>query len=182
MNYYLSSHQHRWTRLLRDPAQKPIHNDYAKWVGHLLLASLFIVSAFLVPSAQAATTSAVAYVFDFGTGVNDTLGSSNGTVFPGSSIFTNVLTTGSPLSNGGSYNGVAFTNVPIATIDANPATALSGFDTVLLYQVCSINSHPAALSAVNTFLVNGGKVIILDGDRCALGEAAGPADWSGFLF
>jgi hypothetical protein len=164
-------------------AREAFRGVYIRWVSRLLLAGIFIlVSMIHVPSAQAATTHNVAYVFDFRFGVNDSLGSSNGTVEPGSSIFTNVLTTGTPLPNGGTYNGATFTNVPLATIDANPATALTGFDTVLLYQLCSIGSHPVAMNSINTFLVNGGKVIILDGDRCAEDESVGPADWSGFLF
>ncbi len=160
-----------------------IRTRRARWVSRLLLASLLLgLGMVLAQVARGATTTKVAYVFDFGSGVSDPLGSSNGTVPPGSSIFTNILT-GGPLPNGGTYNGATFTNVPIATIDSNPTTALSGFDTVLLYEVCSIGTHPTALGAINQFLVSGGKVIILDADRCASGPtAAGPADWSGFHF
>ena len=175
--------QRRLTWFRHRVTRPSYRGDHIRWVSRLLLACLLVgLSGMMASPAQAATTHKVAYVFDFRFGVNDTLGSSNGTVLPGSSIFTNVLTTGTPLPNGGTYNGATFTNVPIATIDANPATALSGFDTVLLYQLCSIGSHPTAMNSINTFLVNGGKVIILDGDRCAEDEAAGEADWSSFLF
>ena len=183
MNRYPTVHSKRnpqrrltWFRLRI--TQESFRDGYLRWVGRLLLASLLLgLSGYMASPAQAATTNKVAYVFDFGTGVSDT-----GTPpLGGSSIFKNILT-GSPLPNGGTYNGATFTDVHISTIDANPATALSGFDTVLLYQLCSIGSHPVAMNSINTFLVNGGKVIILDGDRCAPGESAGPADWSGFLF
>src|SRR5262249_57623741 len=132
--------------------------------------------AALSPAAHAATSTNVAYVMDFGAGVNDS-------AFPppgGSSIFNNAVG-GLPLPNGGTYNGAMFTNVPISTIDTNPATALAGYDTVLLYMVCSIGSHPIALGAINTFLANGGKVMIFDSDACAP-SAHGAANWSGFLF
>lgn len=134
-------------------------------------------TSFPITSGVPNASAHVAYVFDFGAGVDDP-------VFKGSSIFTNAIT-GTPLANGGAYNGVTFTNVPIGTIDASPATALNGFDTVLLYQVCSIGSHPVALGAINTFLANGGKVMIFDSDRCAppgSGGSVGVADYSGFLF
>src|SRR5262249_30325848 len=55
----------------------------------------------------------VASLLDFGIGVN-------ASTSHGSSIFTNVITAGSALPNGGAYNGVTFTNVPTGTIDANP--------------------------------------------------------------
>src|SRR5512143_2656757 len=163
--------------------QEPIQRGGSIWVRRLLLVGLVIgLSLILATAAQGATTHKVAYVFDFGLGVTDPLSANNGTQPPGSSLFTNILT-GSPLPNGGTYNGATFTNVPIATVDASPATALNGYDTILLYQVCSIGTHPAAMGAVNNFLVKGGKVIIFDGDRCAPEwPGAGLADWSGFLF
>jgi hypothetical protein len=125
------------------------------------------------PVAHAATSTKVAYVTDFGPGLSDT-------AFPGSSIFNNAVG-GVPLPNGGTYNGATFTDVPLGTIDANPTTALNGFDTVLLYMVCSIASHPTALGAINSFLANGGKVMIFDSDACA-SSAHGASNWSGFLF
>src|SRR5205085_10706761 len=100
--------------------------------------------------------------------------------FPASSIFNNAVT-GSPLPNGGTYNGATFTDVPISAIDTSPATALAPYDTVLLYQVCSIGSHPIALGAINAFLAAGGKVMIFDSDACAP-TAHGVSNWSGFLF
>src|SRR3954468_12695017 len=91
----------------------------------LLTMAVFVGIAFaaLSPAAHAATSTKVAYVTDFGPGVNDS-------AFPGSSIFNNAIT-GAPLANGGTYNGATFTNVPIGAIDSSPATALAGYDTVL---------------------------------------------------
>src|SRR4051794_34792824 len=98
----------------------------------LMMAVLIGISfAALLPAAHAATSTKVAYVTDFGAGVNDS-------AFPppgGSSIFNNAVG-GVPLPNGGTYNGATFTNVPVSTIDASPTTALAGFDTVLVYEAC----------------------------------------------
>src|SRR5258707_15801861 len=137
---------------------------------------LGLVLAAFSPAAHAATSTKVAYVTDFGAGVNDSAFPPSG----GSSIFNNAVG-GVPLPNGGTYNGATFTNVPISTIDSNPTTALPRFDTVLVYMVCSIGSHPIALGAINTFLVSGGKVMIFDSDACAP-TAHGASNWSGFLF
>lgn len=80
-------------------------------------------------------------------------------------------------------NSVTLTYVDVSTIDANPTTALSGFDTVFLYQVCDIGSVANAnlMTAINSFLNNGGKVIIYDGDYCAPSDGGSP-DYSTFLF
>ncbi len=129
------------------------------------------------PAAHAATSTNVAYVTDFGAGLSDPVAPPG---VPGSSIFNNAIT-GAPLPNGGSYNGATFTDVPVTAIDASPLTALVPYDTVLLYEVCSIASHPLALGAINTFLTNGGKVMIFDSDTCAP-SAHGAANWSGFLY
>lgn len=143
------------------------------------LVGALVVAVPTVANAAPSTTHNVAYVYD------DALGNGSGINDPnyvGSSIFT---VTGIPLGTGStaSYNGAVFTNKPISTIDAAPATALGGFDTVLLYEVCDIGAaaNANALSAVNAFLDNGGKVLIFDGDRCAPGEG-GQADYSGFRF
>ena len=118
----------------------------------LALAVLLVAAAFVGPAAQSAVSANVAYVFDFGSGVNDTDGPGTG-----SGIFVNAVT-GSPIGVGdtGTYNGATFTNVPVSTIDSSPSTALNGFDTVILYEVCDIAAHPATLTAINTFLANGG--------------------------
>ncbi len=138
---------------------------------------LGLALAVFSPAAHAVSSTKVAYVTDFGGGLSDPVSPPG---LPGSSIFNNAIT-GAPLPNGGTYNGATFTDVPIGAIDSNPATALSSYDTVLLYEVCSIASHPVALGAINTFLANGGKVMIFDSDACAP-TARGAADWSGFLF
>ncbi|HEX4701039.1 MAG TPA: Ig-like domain-containing protein [Pseudonocardiaceae bacterium] len=60
---------------------------------------------------------------------------------------------------------------------------MNGFDTIVLYEVCDINAHRAAETAINAFLENGGKVMIFDADRCSDNVAVnGAADYSGFLF
>jgi hypothetical protein len=133
--------------------------------------------------AQSAISSShqAAYVFDPGIsalGISDPNGPPFN--FPGASIFTNAIN-GTPLPNGGVYNGVTFTNVSIGDLDTNPATGLSGFDTAVLYQICGIGGHPAAMSAINAFLDAGNKVMIFDADACANGVRGQP-DWSGFRF
>ncbi|HEX4705114.1 MAG TPA: Ig-like domain-containing protein [Pseudonocardiaceae bacterium] len=143
-----------------------------------VLPVLAAVALIALPApAHAATSNNVAYVFNFGSGINDTSGPGSG-----SSIFVNAVT-GSAIGAGntGSYNGASFTNVPVSAIDANPSTALGGFDTVILYEICDIGAHPSTLSAVNSFLDNGGKVMVFDADRCAPG-VGGIADYSNFLF
>jgi hypothetical protein len=73
----------------------------------------------------------------------------------------------------------------VSTVDAGGAAVLTPFDTVVVYQVCDIGSlsHATTMSAINTFLTNGGKVLIYDGDRCATGvPSGGSPDYSTFLF
>ena len=139
----------------------------------------------------------VAYVYDFGFGSpgSQTCGANAGgtgvnDLNPpgcGGSIFRNAVTGGAiGAGNTGTYEGVSFTNVTVAAVDANPATALTGFDSVMLYQVCDIHLHPNLITALNNFLNAGGKVMIFDGDRCAPPRGAftfgGQADYTGFLF
>src|SRR5690348_9114108 len=100
------------------------------WPRLLALSGVALVAtlAAAAPARPAqAATSRVAYITDFGGGLNDT-------GFPGASIFVNAVTGSVPGSGGtGTYNGATFVNVPVATIDASPATALNGFDTAILY-------------------------------------------------
>jgi hypothetical protein len=132
----------------------------------------------LAGSAGAATSTDVGYVSDFGAE------SANDPAFLGSSIFVNALT-GSP--PGATYTTadksktVALTDVPVKAIDASGVGALAPFDTLILYQVCDIASHPKTIEAINTFLADGGKVMIFDADGCAPKEA-GLADYKAFLF
>ncbi len=117
-----------------------------------------------VSVAHAVSHSAkVAYVTDFSTGVGD----------PnplGSSIFVNAIT-GSPPA-GGAYTTASgtvtqFTDVFVSTIDSGGVGALSGYDTVMLYEVCDFGSHTNLATALNTYLTNGlGKVVIYDADKC----------------
>jgi hypothetical protein len=122
-------------------------------------------------------STAVGYVTDFGTGSNDT-------GFPGSSIFVNAVTGSAPLgtyTTADSSKTVSVTDVPVSAIDAGGVTALAPYDTLIVYQVCDIASHPATMAAINSFLSDGGKVMLFDGDRCAPKES-GLADYSSFLF
>jgi len=164
----------------------------------LVLAVAICVAPTLAnaPTALAlpAGSQNVAYVYDFGfgspgskscsvdaggTGIND--------LNPpgcGASIFRDAVTGGAiGAGNTGTYGGVNFTNVTVATVDAkpDPATAFNGFDSVMLYMVCDIQSHPKLITALNDFLNAGGKLMIFDGDRCAA-SAGGPANYAGFLF
>jgi len=151
-----------------------------------LTASVLAAQTVRPQSARAATgTSNVAYVFDFGSGVNDPdfPGGDHG---PGSSIFKNAVTGSVPGSgNTATYNGATFTNVPVSAVDSAGDAAFDGYDTVLMYEVCDISSHPATLHAVNSFLDNGGKVMIFDGDRCSDSfppVTGGHATYTGFAF
>jgi hypothetical protein len=151
----------------------------------IAIALLLTTSTFLIgqtPHANAlAHSSNVAYVFDFGTGISDTSGPGSG-----SSILVNAIN-GVAIPSGGTYTTasgtiVTITDVPVSTVDAGGLGAISGFDTVIVYQVCDIASHPATMTALNSYLTAGdGKVVIFDGDRCSP-IAAGSADYSTFLF
>jgi hypothetical protein len=151
--------------------------------GLTVIMAAGLVATFAGPVSAVSTTLNVAYITDFGGGLADPNPPNPSP--PGSSIFTDAIT-GSPLPNGGTYNGATFVDVPISAIDANPATALSGFDTAILFQVCTIGSHPTAMGAINSFLAGGGKVMIFDADGCSTNTAGGAigitADYSGFLF
>ena len=147
----------------------------------LMLGLQALLIAALPLSVGAATSSNVAYVTDFRAGSNDPVGPP---LNPGSSIFVNALTGLMPLGSyttGDGTTTVAITDVSTATIEANPTTALSGFDTVILYQVCSLGGLPNTLGAINTFLANGGKVLIFDADRCSTLNSL-PVVYSGFTF
>jgi len=138
------------------------------------------------PTTHAATTNNVAYITDFGAGSNDTVGPPS---IPGSSIFLNALT-GAGVPDGGTYTTAdssltaTIHNVSVAAVDSGGVGALAGFDTVILYQVCDIGSHPATMAAINAYLTAGsGKVMIFDSDRCAgVFGFPPPANYSTFLF
>lgn len=149
----------------------------------------------------AAGTKNIAYVFDSadfrGPGAGSGTGTCNGGTpstcaigisdpdVPGGSIFRAAIT-GQPLGKGdsGTYTvgsaSYTFTNVPLAKLDATP-TLLASYDTVMLYQVCTIGAtgNAVALKAVNDYLAGGGKVIVMDGDRCA---GSRQPDYSKFAF
>jgi hypothetical protein len=152
-------------------------------VGRTLAVAIVSAMAFtaLATTASANTSSKVAYVTDFGTGSNDLSGPGSG-----SSIFVNALTGGAPLgtyTTADSSKTVSVTDVAVSAVDSGGVGALEPFDTVILYEVCDIASHPETMKAINTYLTNGGKVMIFDADRCAPGGGLpGPADYSTFLF
>jgi hypothetical protein len=130
-----------------------------------------------VKLGPAKTTTAVAYVTDFGK-------ESTNDVFGGSSIFVNALTGVAPVATYTTKDGsktVTLTDVPVSTIDTGGTVALAPFDTLILYEVCDIASHPKTIEAINAFLTNGGKVMLFDADRCAEGFG-GKATYGSFLF
>ncbi len=136
------------------------------------------------PTANAlANSSKVAYVFDFGSGIGDTGGPG-----VGSSILVDAVD-GTAIPSGGTYTTasgttVTITDVPVSAVNAGGLSALTPFDTVIVYEVCDIGSSANAnlMNALNSYLTNGdGKVVIFDGDRCSP-IAAGSADYSTFLF
>src|SRR4029077_5593311 len=126
------------------------------------------------------SSTLVGYVSDFGGE------SANDSGSLGSSIFVNALTgtvPGATYTTADASKTVTLTDVPVSKIDTGGTAAIAPFDTLILYQVCDIGSHPKALEAINTFLANGGKLMIFDADRCAEGTGlGGMADYSGFLF
>ena len=149
-----------------------------------------------LPAAAVSKTSVnVGYIFDepftsypscpaeTTMGVSDTRGPGCG-----ASIFVQALT-GTALTSPGAYTTgdlsktATFTNVPVSAVDAAGSAALAAFDTIVVYQVCDIGSHPATMTAINAFFTSGGKVLIYDGDRCATGvPSGGSANYSTFVF
>src|SRR5690242_14913115 len=109
-------------------------------ISLLLMTSSIMVGQ--TPHASAlAHSSNVAYVFDFGTGISDTGGPGIG-----SSILVNAVN-GVAIPSGGTYTTASgtvatITDVPVGTVDTGGLAAISGFDTVVLYEVCDIASHP----------------------------------------
>src|SRR5262249_50397563 len=93
--------------------------------------------------------------------------------------------TGSP--PGGAYTTadstktVSVADVSVSAIDLVGVKALEPFDTVILYQICDIASHPTTVTAINEFLADGGKGMLFDADRCVPGSGF-EADYSTFLF
>ena len=143
----------------------------------LLAVATLVLMVGLAPAAHAATSTKVGYVFDFGSGANDP-------TFTGSSIFVNALTgvdPGATYTTGDATKTVTVSDVPLATLNTVGLPAISSFDTVILYEVCSIGAagNANAMAAINQFLVNGGKVMIFDADKCFDGT---PADYSTFVF
>jgi hypothetical protein len=126
---------------------------------------------------HATTSTNVAYITDFGLGANDPS-------FLGSSIWRNALTGTNP---GASYTTsdlsktVTLTDVSVAAIDAGGAAVLAGFSTAVMYMVCDIGSHPNTVTAINSYLATGHKLMIFDGDRCYPGGSGTP-NYSSFLF
>jgi HYR domain len=146
-----------------------------------LIGFVALIIVGLPATAGATTSSAVAYVTDFGAGSDDPNGPPTMT---GSSIFVNALTGIPPHGSYTTTDGtktISIVDVSVAAIEANPGTALTGFDTIILYQVCGIGSLPNTIGAINSFLAAGGKVLIFDADRCSSLNGL-PATYGGFAF
>lgn len=150
----------------------------------LVFTILGVTLSSVAPRVYAlAHSSNVAYVTDFGSGVCD----STGPPIPGSSILRNAVTGAPPAgcpatphftTTGG--NTITFTDITPTAIDAGGLAVLTPFDTVLLYEVCDIASHPATMTALNAYLTAGdGKVVFYDSDRC---YGAMTPNYSTFLF
>lgn len=159
-------------------ARRRFHRSIASLAVIVIVISSFV--SFMAPISHALVHSQrVAYVTDFGTGIGDSS-------FLGSSIFTNAIN-GIPMASGSTYTTgsgsiITFVDVFTNTVDANGVSAFVSFDTVMLYEVCDIQDHPALISALNSYLSSGaGKVVIYDGDKCDGNHGAIP-DYSTFLF
>src|SRR2546421_4540097 len=166
----------RQVRSSRHQARHASRTRHARRTG--CVSSLRTRRASPVKAALAKTSTAVAYVSDFGPQ------SANDPTFTGSSIFVNALTGLPPGATYTTKDGsktVALTDVPVSAIDTGGTAALAPFDTLILYEVCDIASHPKTMEAINAFLTNGGKVMLFDADRCAEG-VGGKANYGSFLF
>ncbi len=162
-----------------------------------LILLIFALSALewrnVVPEAHAlAHSNSVAYVVSPGHDGCEGFGTASlgyaDPRFDGCSVFVNAVTGSVP--TGGVYttsggSTVNFTNVPVGTIDTLGVAAISGLDTVFLYEVCDFGSHTGLVSALNSYLSAGGnhKVIIYDGDKCSTAAGFGiDPNYSAFLF
>ena len=79
-------------------------------------------------------------------------------------------------------NAMTFTDEDVnSTTFATDLNTAGKFDTALVYQFCTFGSSTKATAraAINTFVQNGGKVIIFDADGCASRDL-GPSDYSGY--
>jgi hypothetical protein len=147
-----------------------------------IFATLGVLTLTAAAASAAKTTEKVGYITDFGSGSNDTTGPGSG-----SSIWVNALTGSPPLgtyTTADSSKTVSVADVPVSTVDSGGVAELAPFDTVIVYEVCDIASHPNTMKAINEFLTGGGKVMLFDADRCAEGAPprAGKANYAGFLF
>src|SRR2546427_3168036 len=143
----------------------------------VILSVLFVSSVFAVRVYATSHTSNVAYVTD--------ASSSSYQDLAGSNIWDNAVnvngtndclpTHTSPCT----YHSVTFTDVSASIVTS--VSSFSGFDTVLLYQVCDIGNQTTLMSALNAFLTNGGKVVIFDRDWRAPNDGGGP-NYSTFEF
>jgi hypothetical protein len=152
-----------------------------RWIG-LAIGFALIGSFAHAPAVHAAppkTSLNVAYIYNLGTGANDPTPQ-------GGSIFKNAVTgvpPGVTYTTADSSKVVTITNVTVASIDIGGAAVLAGFDTAILYMVCDIGSstHANTMTALNSFIAGGKKLLIFDGDRCAPGFGGSP-NYSTFLF
>ena len=141
------------------------------YIGIVVIVVALVVAA-LARTAAAATSVRVAYVTDSGTGSRDTL---TPPATDSLNIFDNALTgvlPGDSYTTADGAKTVKIIDVAVSDLD-NPAMNLASFDTMMLYQVCEIGSN--AMTAINSFLLTGGKVLIFDAARCA-------ANYATFIF
>jgi hypothetical protein len=138
----------------------------------------------------------VAYVYDAKCGLDDGKGTGTGTGdgiddpnnpywddIPGCSILANAvdgqaIASGVPYPVGGLT--VTFTNMLASGISS--VSAFTGYNTVILYEICDIATLGGLQTAVKNYLTQGdGKVVIYDADDCAP-NGGGTASYSWFLF
>ena len=145
----------------------------------MLLAALTAAAAsapgFGHPLSALATSSA-------SSGVGYLTDASNG----GFSLWSDALGIAAPL-DGATYQTVApaaalsvtIHDVDMTKLDVKASTALSGLDTLVVFDTCDIGNHANAMTAINAFVDGGGKVIILDGAQCT-DTNGGAADYTTF--
>jgi hypothetical protein len=144
-----------------------------KTCGGFILISLLAI-LLLVGSAGAMTTQNIGYVNYDDSGFTNTM----------ANMFSDAIVRGPAptilATTSVTYNGMNFTPLKRADISTEN---LSKFDTIILFQICDINTSlsPAQHTAINNYLATGHKILLFDADRCAV-TSGGKADYSWFTF